>query len=174
MIRQTDSSLLDEWEALADPDADERLVELEGLHAHGGTRPSRPITANEKAFRVMVRNALFRRIELASRDRVEDLAALEQSVADLTDPPGEVVMDEAAWDDALGAYWEEHASIGTDGDARGPQLLHLEKQAGLWLARQTVADPEANHDWVIEARVDLSASDEAGEPVVLATSMRRL
>ena len=58
--------LLDEWEALADPDANERLEELEGLAAHGGTRPNRPITANERAFRVMVRNAMFRRVKLAA------------------------------------------------------------------------------------------------------------
>ena len=87
-VRQTDSSLLDEWEALSDPDANERLEELEGLAAHGGTRPNRPITANERAFRVMVRNAMFRRVELAARDRFGDLAALEAANAALPEPPG--------------------------------------------------------------------------------------
>jgi superfamily II RNA helicase len=186
-VRQTDSSLLDEWEALADPDAQERLDELEGLHAHGGTRPSRPITFNEKAFRVMVRNAMFRRIELASRDRFEELAALEEAAAALTEPPRHTVMDQAAWDEALGAYYGEHDTIGTDGAARGPQLLTITPAQGpppgsaepdrehrLWLARQTVHDPEGDHDWVIEATVDLEASDEAGEPVALTTAFRRL
>jgi hypothetical protein len=186
-VRQVDSSLLDEWEALADPDAQERLEDLEGLAAHGGTRPSRPITSNETAFRVMVRNALFRRVELASRDRFEELAALEEANAALAEPPRHTLMDEAAWDEALGAYYAEHDTIGTDAAARGPQLLHLESLRGeapgaaqpdsehrLWLARQTLDDPEGNHDWVIEAVVDLDASDEAGEPLVLATALRRL
>jgi hypothetical protein len=44
----------------------------------------------------------------------------------------------------------------------------------LWLLRQTLADPEDHHDWVIEATADLDASDEAGEPVVLTTALRRL
>jgi superfamily II RNA helicase len=186
-IRQTDSSLLDEWEALTDPDAQERLADLEGLHAHGGIRPSRPITANEKAFRVMVRNAMFRRVELASRDRFAELARLEEANAALTEPPRLAVMDQAAWDTALGAYWEEHEAIGTDAAARGPSLLSVEVATGpapgsaepdgdhrLWLLRQTLADPEDHHDWVIEATADLNASDEAGEPVVLTTALRRL
>jgi superfamily II RNA helicase len=164
-VRQTDSSLLDEWEALTDPDANERLEELEGLHAHGGTRPARPITFNERAFRVMVRNAMFRRVELASRDRFEELAALDEGA-----------MDESAWDEALGAYYADHDTIGTDGDARGPAMLHIttSPQERVWKARQTLADPAGDHDWVIEATVDLDASDEAGEPVVLTTAMRRL
>ncbi len=190
-IRQTDSSLLDEWEALTDPDANERLEELEGLAAHGGTRPTRPITSNERAFRVMVRNAMFRRVELASRDRFRDLAALDAANAALPEPARHPLMDEAAWDEALGAYYAEHDEIGTDAEARGPQLLTIDALAwdrprarpsrttsrpstGLWQARQTLHDPEGDHDWVIEAVVDLDASDEAGEPVVLTTALRRL
>ena len=179
-VRQTDSSLLDEWEALTDPDADERLAELEGLAAHGGTRPARPITSNERAFRAMVRNAMFRRVELASRDRFGDLAALEAANAALPEPPRHVLMDGAAWDEALGAYYADHDTIGTDGEARGPGLLTITPTQGpppgaaepdaehrLWEARQTIHDPAGDHDWVIEAVVDLDASDEAGEPVVL-------
>ena len=176
-VRQTDSSLLDEWEALSDPDANERLEELEGLYAHGGARPTRPITFNERAFRVMVRNAMFRRVELASRDRFEELAALDEASAALTEPPRHTLLDEAAWDEALGAYYAEHDSIGTDGDARGPQLLTIlpaPDEGRSWVARQTIHDPEGDHDWVIEATVDLDASDDAGEPVVLTTALRRL
>src|SRR5688500_14293114 len=175
VVRQIDSSLLDEWEALADPDAEERLAELEELHSHGGVRPTRPITGSERAFRVMVRNAVFRRVQLAARDQFEALAGLEAATAALTDPPRHPLMDEAAWDEALGAYFAEHDSIGTDGDARGPQLFTLTPARGpapgaqepgpahrLWQVRQTVHDPEGDHDWVVEATVDLDASDEVG------------
>ena len=44
----------------------------------------------------------------------------------------------------------------------------------LWEVRQTLADPEGDGDWVIEATVDLDASDRVGEAVVLATALRRL
>jgi hypothetical protein len=48
------------------------------------------------------------------------------------------------------------------------------EQVRLWQVRQTLADPAGDHDWVIEAVCDLDASDEVGEPVLLATAMRRL
>ena len=40
--------------------------------------------------------------------------------------------------------------------------------------RQTIDDPEGHHDWVIEAVVDLDASDEVGELVLAASAMHRL
>ena len=43
-----------------------------------------------------------------------------------------------------------------------------------WRVRQTLDDPAGHHDWVIEAIVDLDASDDVGEAVVLATALRRL
>ena len=72
-IRQTDSSLLDEWEALSHPDA----VRDDVAH-HEPPPPPRPISAQERPFRVMVRNAMFRRVELAARDDVDGLVRLER------------------------------------------------------------------------------------------------
>src|SRR4051795_1921087 len=74
-VRQIDSSLLDEWEALTDPDAVARAL----AEAAGGEplTPVRPITGNERAFRVMVRNAMFQKVQFAARDRFADLAALD-------------------------------------------------------------------------------------------------
>ena len=60
VVRQTDSSLLDEWEQLVDPDLS--VVELVET-----TPPVRTITSNVRAFRVLVRNAMFRRVELLAR-----------------------------------------------------------------------------------------------------------
>ncbi len=167
-VRQTDSSLLDEWEALQHP-ADVAAV-AETVSHHDGTRPNRPVTANERAFRAMVRGLVFRRVLLAARDDVSGLAALE--------PDGPMSRDD--WDAALGAYWDEHDAIGTDADARGPAFLRIEPRAAdgdgprRWLVTQTLADPADDHDWVIESTVDLDASDEAGEPVLTTTAMRRL
>ncbi len=191
-IRQTDSSLLDEWEALTDPNA---VAAAAARAAEGAPlAPSRPITGNERAFRVMVRNAVFRRVELAARDVYRDLAQLEQSVAELTDPPRQPLMGVDDWDGALDGYWAEHDEIGLGPDARGPSMLEITAVTGpqpgvrevpgvassgpvdvrLWLVRQTLADPAGDNDWVIEAVVDLDASDEVGEPVLLASAMRRL
>ncbi len=62
VVRQTDSSLLDEWEGLSDPD---RLARDRRRRTSLPPTPER-ITANERAFTVLVRNAMFRRVELAA------------------------------------------------------------------------------------------------------------
>lgn len=167
-VRQTDSSLLDEWEALAHPDH----VAPEVSH-HEPPKPPRALT-DTAAFVVMIRNAMWRRVELCARDDLDGLMRLERDAADRTEPPAEVEMTRSRWDDALEAYYAEHDTIGVDADARGPKLLTVERTGRLWKAVQTLADPAGDHDWVIEAEVDLDATDACGEAVVRGTSMRCL
>ena len=170
-MRQTDSSLLDEWEALTDP----AHVRSDVAH-HEPPPPPRPISAQERPFRVMVRNAMFRRVELAARDDLDGLMRLERRSADRTEPPLEVEMTRSTWDAALEEYYAEHDRVGTGADARGPELLAITPETGprRWLVRQTLHDPEGHHDWVIDAIVHLDASDAAGELVLLTSAMHRL
>ncbi|HSV40940.1 MAG TPA: DUF3516 domain-containing protein [Nocardioidaceae bacterium] len=165
-VRQTDSSLLDEWEALTDP---EHAVE----HQRAPTLV-RLLSQQERVLRVMVRNAVFRRVSLAAVDNVNALAALERAAAERVDPPLDVHMTRASWDEALEAYYTDHESIGMDAEARGPALFEVTPEGRTWRVRQTIHDPAGDHDWIIEALVDLDATDEAGEAVVLTTAMRRL
>lgn len=173
-VRQTDSSLLDEWEALTDPESVARVAEA--LAGGEALPPPRPITANTRAFTVMVRNAMFQKVQLAARDRVDDLAAVEAASAALTDPPSKPLMTADAWGDALGVYWEEYASMGAGPEARSPALLLIDEDppdsggARVWTARQIVEDPEEHRDFAIVATVDLDASDAAGEPVIRTVS----
>lgn len=160
MVRQVDSSLLDEWEQLANPEnetaeeAQERADQV------------KPVTANARAFRVLVRNAMFRRVELAALDKVGELGEMD----------AEAGWDEDRWADAMDAYWDEYEDLGTGPDARGPKLLRIEEKPedGLWRVRQTFADPNGDHDWGISAEVDLAASDEEGRAVVRVMEVGQL
>ncbi|MGZ4465143.1 MAG: DEAD/DEAH box helicase [Nocardioides sp.] len=171
-IRQTDSSLLDEWEALTDPGH----VRTDVAHHEPPPAP-RPISQQERPFAVMVRNAMFRRAELVERDDLDGLMRLERQAADRTDPPLEVVMTRSAWDAAIEDYYAEHDRLLVDAEARGPQLLQVTRETQperVWKVRQTLHDPEGHHDWVIDGVVHLDASDEAGELVLLTEAMHRL
>ncbi|UGT63478.1 DUF3516 domain-containing protein [Nocardia asteroides] len=145
LVRQVDSSLLDEWEQLTAPGAEADQQQL----AYGA-ESVRPITANERAFRVLIRNALFRRVELAALRRWAALAELDA---------------EPDWETELAPYFAEYGEIGTGPDARGPQLFRVEQRPEFWHVRQTLADPAGDHGWAIEAVVDLAESDAAGEVV---------
>ncbi|WP_353115025.1 DUF3516 domain-containing protein [Microbacterium sp.] len=154
LVRQVDSSLLDEWEELVSGHPVD--------HEEGPVVPPAPkrLTANTRAFRILVRNELFRRVQLAAR---EDLDALEE-----LDPGFD------GWPAALDAYFAEHDEILTGADARGSALLVLDEGASVWTARQILDDPEGDHDWGVSATIDLAASDEAGEAVVVVTAVDRL
>ena len=164
-VRQTDSSLLDEWEALTDPEA----VAL--VAAGEPTPPPRPITGNVRAFTVMVRNAMFQRVRSAARNRPDELAALEVASAALTEPPTKPTMLARDFEAALAPYWEEYAWMGDGPDARSPELLIVEREPGTWRVRQILEDPDGNRDFSILATVDLGASDLAGEPVITTVSL---
>ncbi len=158
LVRQVDSSLLDEWEKLTSP-----VLAVPGAVALDD-KP-RPVTRNLRAFRVLVRNALFRRVELAALRRYDDLGSLDARSG----------WDSEAWRDALDDYYEEHRSLGTGPDARGPGLLILDTSSPTeWTARQIFDDPAGDHDWGISARIDLAASDETGVAALSVTAVDRL
>ena len=159
LVRQVDSSLLDEWERLRSPDA----AGAAGRAPAVDDAPP-PVTGNQRAFTVLVRNALFRRVELAARRRWDELGELD----------GEDGWDAAAWRDALEPYFAEHAEIGTGPNARGPALLIIDREPARWLVRQIFDDPAGDHDWGLLAEVDLPASDEAGAAVIHITAAGQL
>ncbi|WP_369133407.1 DEAD/DEAH box helicase [Modestobacter sp. I12A-02662] len=150
LVRQVDSSLLDEWEQLTSPDS------ALDVPVAVPARP-RPLTGNTRAFRAMVRNALFRRVELFARRRWYDLGELDA-------PSG---WDAHRWGEVVQAYFAEHDELGTGADARGPALLVVDStDPRNWRVRQILDDPAGDHDWGFDVEVDLDASDEEGTLVL--------
>lgn len=145
LIRQVDSSLLDEWEQLTNPGA-----ESDDQQLAFGAETVRPISANERAFRVLVRNAMFRRVDLAALRRWDLL---------------EELGDDLDWAAELDPYFDEYATIGTGPNARGPKLFQVELRPGFWHVRQVLDDPAGDHGWSLDGVVDLAESDAAGEVV---------
>jgi hypothetical protein len=162
LVRQVDSSLLEEWERLRHPGGEP-----------DGDRPDRddaaeeappPVTANHRAFSVLVRNAVFRRVELAAHRRYGDLAALDDDPA----------WNAERWREALAPYFDEHETIGFGPAARSAHLFVVSRQPERWKVRQILDDPAGYHEWAVEATVDLAASDEAGVAVCRIDGVTRL
>ena len=173
LVRQVDSSLLDEWEELVHPDAAKHAAET------GELAPPAPrtVTANRRAFFVLVRNELFRRVQLAALDRVQELGVLENEAAALAEATA-ASFTELQWDEALEAYYAEHDEILTDAAARSAAMIVVDEgpaeSEGLWRVRQILADPAGDHDWGIAAEVLLADSARAGAAVIRVTGVDRL
>jgi Domain of unknown function (DUF3516)/DEAD/DEAH box helicase/Helicase conserved C-terminal domain len=157
LVRQVDSSLLDEWEQLTSPD--------QPLNApvRVPARP-RPLTGNERAFTAMVRNALFRRVELFGRRRWYDLGELDAGSG----------WTAQRWQEVGDEYFAEHDDVGTGADARGPAMLIIDRRPDVWRVRQIFDDPAGDHDRGFAVEVDLEASDEEGAAVLRVIDAGRM
>ena len=165
-VRQVDSSLLEEWERLRNPD---EVDTFDG--AASPTPDDRPdVTAEPRAFRVMVRNEVFRWVQLLAR---REHAALAEVPAF-----GDQTWAAEAVAEAIAPYWDDFAEIPTDAHARGAGFFVLDDSGGTgsdaWPVTQTIADPDGFHEWVLEGTVDLATSREEGRAVVTLKAIRRL
>lgn len=182
VVRSTDSSLLDEWERLSNPEVDlgDDADPASAASSPSLAGPARPLTGNPAVLRRLVANAMFRRVELAAREDYEALGALDARSG----------WDAKAWAESLDPLFEaqgDHA-VGIGPDARAGTLLTIvmpgrpaddgrsraalaaadrdDAGSGTWVVRQVIDDPAGDHDWAVTAVVDLDASDEAGAPVL--------
>jgi superfamily II RNA helicase len=160
LVRQVDSSLLDEWEELINPSDDGTSVENPGI-----VPPApRLLTSNTRAFRTLVRNELFRRVQLAALENYEALGELDATSG----------FDANGWARAMDAYYDEHDELLTGADARSAAMLIIDERPGEWSVRQIFDDPEGDHDFGISAIVDLAESNEQGIAVVRVESINQL
>ena len=166
MVKQTDSSLLEEWEDLVAGDIEELRKDMESIAPPAPPR----LTDNTPVFRVMVRNAMFQRVRLFGDEQDARLAELS----------GDLSADD--WADALDAYFDDHEDIDDSAAARGPELFRVATAppvpapleltgARWWAVRQVLKDHDGDLDHGINAVVDLDASDEAGHPVIRVVSV---
>src|SRR5690606_9218739 len=124
LVRQVDSSLLDEWAALT---REGQSISAPEREAAAVVPPPPPdVTRNTRAFHVLVRNELWRRVQLAALQHDDELVAL--------DP-------DAGWPDALDAYYAEHDAIGIGPDARSAARIIIREHPDRWEVRQIIDDP---------------------------------
>jgi superfamily II RNA helicase len=161
-VRQVDSSLLDEWEQLRHPDPD-LPPPAEGPPAAAAPTTPAGVTANQRAFGVMVRNELFLWVELLAR----------RAHAELADRLATPAWTAEVLAEAMAPYWDEHDAVGIGAEARSGALVEVAESPEGWTVRQALDDPAGDRDWALHARVDLASSDAEGRAVVSLVSIGR-
>jgi len=171
MLRNVDSSLLDEWERMRDPS-------YQPLGAGVEMRPPRPeeapdVTRDTKAFTAAIRTRTFALLRAWSI--ADDEAAL-QAIDSPVDGEGEPWTPERLRA-AREAYRVDHpGGLRLDPEARNLRhtYVHPAQDGTAWRVQQMLVDPEGLNDWVAELDVDLAASREVGEPVLRLTRLGSL
>jgi hypothetical protein len=164
MLRQVDSSLLEEWERMRDPN----YQPLGSGRAE--VRPPRPeeppdVTRDPKAFTAAIRTRLFAFLRAWSIGSDESALTLLDAAVDDGGEPWTVARLRAARE----AHRVEHAGgIRLDPEARNIRHTHVApaQDGASWRVQQMLVDAEGLNDWVVELDVDLASSRATGEPVL--------
>ncbi|MDP4625084.1 MAG: DUF3516 domain-containing protein [Akkermansiaceae bacterium] len=148
MIRSTDSSLLDEWEKLRNPDATDQS------EAPVSANPI-PYTRNKKALTRDVRSAILGFVKLLSQGRYED--ALSLAGSDLSTSELRCIMEE---------FHQSHGLILLDPEARNAKHTRIREvpEKGIWAISQTLVDQEEFNDHTAEFELDLKATEDKRSP----------
>ena len=150
LVRQVDSSLIDEWERLIAPDPD--------VDAAAPVRPTATtVVDDERAFRVMVRNQIFEWAQRLARRTGYDALLVEPIDPDRFASIEDIVA-------AMSPYWERFGAIDLGPEARSPDRFVYEPRIGR--VAQVLLDPDETNEWRIEAVVDVEASIEQGRAVL--------
>ena len=150
MIRQVDSSLLDEWEKMRDPNY--RPGETKEVRPPGAEEAAADITRDAKNFTAAIRNRIF----IFLRGLV--VADYEPAIAHLDSP---LDGEGARWtadrlDKIMEAYETDHQRLCLDPNARNARHTYVtpSDDKKTWRVQQMLVDPEEHNDWVAEFEVD--------------------
>jgi hypothetical protein len=151
LVRQVDSSLIDEWERLLHPES------IETVAVRPEPAVERTIVDDPRAFAVMVRNKAFDWVQRLARR-----GGYDEIVADAADrdrwQSGEDVIA------AMAPYREEFGDVLTDAGARSGERFRYDRATGEVV--QILRDPDDTNEWRIVALVDLDASRDQDRCVV--------
>jgi superfamily II RNA helicase len=163
IVRNVDSSLLDEWEKLRNPQhlpVARRVAE----------ETHQPYTRNRQLFIRSLRNRVFDALkELAVGNDVAFLSLLEP--ADSSGTPWTPERVEALID----PYFEHHHRILLDPEARSAKHSRIDENSDTtprrWALEQILVDPDGHNDWSLRFSIDLDASDILERPVVVLEAL---
>ncbi|HVX94987.1 MAG TPA: DUF3516 domain-containing protein [Polyangia bacterium] len=153
LLREVDSSLIDEWESLKNP------VVRDARAATARRGQVVDLADDPRALAARVRAELHRVVKaLSARD-------YETAARHLVE--GDEPWTIARFTEALAPYWAAHTALLATPAARRPSLTRLEELGPRrWRAQQTLLDPEGDEDWALDCIVDLNDAKPDGAPLL--------
>lgn len=155
LVRGVDSSLLDEWEMLKDPEA-----ALAKKAAREEAKPAVviPLSRRKAEFEKEIRKIMHRVLQSLAQENTEQLRAI---ISNPRDWPDDRIFE------AVDTYYEKHQMIRLDPVARAKAMTRLD----LPRIEQMLVDDNGQTEWLISAEVDHEQTDEAGTVVIALKSI---
>jgi len=166
LLRMTDSSLLDEWELMKNPEYQRVQADSEMKPVSSGKAD---ITRSRDSFERLVRNEVFRFLRMLANRAYQSI----DEDFDLSR-----MYPEARWrytelSNTMEAYFETHEWIRLDPEARNPKNTRIieSEDRRFWQVEQTLVDPDGLNDYFFAFEVSLDAARESGEVSLVPISL---
>lgn len=167
MIRRTDSSLLEEWERLKNPEFE--VKEAAAEKAFHADEAANDITLDRKKFLALSRSRIFSFLSLVRNGRFGE--ALDLLAEDLEEGAPLVDVEGVPWTEKrlfeiFADYTAEHGKFRLDAEARS-----LSHTVSVWTKetlkiQQVLVDDSEYNDFAAEFDISLSDSRVAGAPLI--------
>jgi len=151
LLRDVDSSLLDEWEGLSDPAR---------RATKAAAQPAVDPVAERRALLAAIRVELHKLVRALAR---RDYPAAVRLVAPGVAEPWTAERFVAA----MAPFWAEHTALLTTPEARRPDRTRIDETAPRrFRAQQALIDAEGDEDWSLDCLVDLTSPRADGAPIL--------
>lgn len=164
LLRMTDSSLIDEWETLKNPDY------VPNAEAPAAPKGPQDLTRDRAGLERLVRNEVFRLLRMLANkayQEIDESFNLER------------IYPDARWkytelSNAMDAYYADHEWIRLDPEARnkGNTTIIESDDRSTWEIAQTLVDPAGLNDYQIVFELSLAEVKSKGTVEIVPTEIR--
>lgn len=154
VLRGTDSSLLEEWERLKNP---------EWQPKEAAPAPPPDITRNKREFTALIRTQIFRFLQQLQFGQYHAALATVRHEGWTPETLAE----------ALDPYFDEHESFLLTTEARNGRHTHIEipSPPTTWKISQVLVDADELNDWQVTFTVDLAQARQEDKPTLQFVSL---
>ena len=181
MIRGVDSSLIDEWEKLQNPDLQNQNPipspddnagqppRTSTTNAPGTTRKERPTDITRHPQR-LEKETRFHILEVVRAVAIHDLEFAMEKLTSLH-PDSTPEWSEASLQEKMDEYLESHGHIRTDPEARNIRNTHISRndKEGIWIISQTLIDADDLNDWSMDFQLSIPDTRTHNWPKMILT-----
>ncbi len=160
LLKNVDSSLLDEWERIRNPEYFKETSE-----GHPVRAGPIDITRDKDSFTRLIRNDVFSFVRLLANRQYSAIAKRFDLKSVLSESGGETKWEDIELEKLMDPFYESRGWIRLDPAARSLEHTHISRGEDntVWTVEQTLVDSEELNDWLVEFSVNLTESKTSGK-----------
>jgi len=166
LLRVTDSSLLDEWEMLRNPDY---IIGSGEAEVEDKSTRVIDITRDRESFMRLVRNEVFRFLRMLANKNYQEITESFEFESMFPGARSQAMELEQS----MTAFYENHEWIRLDPGARAKGNTRVSESDDRlnWTIEQTLVDPEELNDFQFVFRLSIEAAKKLGQVELIPVSV---